>query len=270
MDPTPLQCPVEDCDVLAIHSAAANDVQQQPPVSGPEIVTRPKFTLDMTKEAWDSMVTSWEKYIQQCAVPDSGRLPRLKDVCDDGLLSEVYKNKDSAGLNTATLFLARMKELAVGTDNKSLHLCKFYEIVRLPGENMKTFSDRLIAAAKMCTMSVKCSSCHLDISVRDEAVRQMIVSGIVNIDIKKEVLCKTQEGRLPTLSSLVDYIASEEDSVSESNDLNSPGFSAFSGSTIELVLCPVDDSDLDTDSEISDEELLAETVGDQKIESEAL
>ena len=51
-----------------------------------------------------------------------------------------------------------------------------------------------------------------------------------NLDIKQRVLSRTKIGELPTLPPLVEYIAAEEASVTESHDLHSPAFASTSSS----------------------------------------
>ena len=176
----------------------------------------------MTEAAWDFKVIEWESYIQQTPATDNTKLLQLRAACDDGLRSRVYDSGDFASLNNVTLLLARMKELAVVTVHKSVHLMNLYKMVQQPEENIRAFSARLTGTAEMCGMSVKCNTCQVDISYRDEVVRQIIITGMFNLDIRQRVLSRTKTGELPTLSNLVDYIAAEEASVTESHDLHSP------------------------------------------------
>ena len=37
----------------------------------------------------------------------------------------------------------------------------------------------------MCGMSVKCITCQVDISYRDEVVRQIIITGMFNLDVRQ-------------------------------------------------------------------------------------
>ena len=141
MAPTPLQCSVDGCDyetpaegsiqqridILSLHTSAVHGVQQQQPHvcqtgSRLEKLPRPVFTLNMTEAAWDFKVIEWESYIQQTTATDNAKLLQLRAACDDGLRSRVYDSGDFASLNTVALLLARMKELAVVTVHKSVHL----------------------------------------------------------------------------------------------------------------------------------------------------
>ena len=56
---------------------------------------------------------------------------------------------------------------------------------------------------------------------RDEVVKQMIIHGLINSEIKQQVLSRTGNDELPTLAELVNYIAAEEILCSESLSVHS-------------------------------------------------
>ena len=122
---------------------------------------------------------------------------------------------------TENKFLARMKELAVVKIHKSRHLANLYNIVQQSDELVRAFVARLTGTADMCGMQVQCSGCQQNVSYRDEVVKQMIIHGLVNIEIKQRVLSRTGNDELPTLAELVNYIAAEEISCSESLSVQS-------------------------------------------------
>ena len=175
MAPSPLQCSVAGCDyetgtegaiqqridLLTLHTTAVHGAQQQHACqsgSRLEKLPRPVFTLNMTEAAWDFKVIEWESYIQQTPATDNTKLLQLRAACDDGLRSRVYDSGDFASLNNVTLLLARMKELAVVTVHKSVHLMNLYKMIQQPEENIRAFSARLTGTAEMCGMSVKCNT----------------------------------------------------------------------------------------------------------------
>ena len=102
------------------------------------------------------------------------------------------------------------------------------KMVQQPEENIRAFNARLTGTAEMCGMLVKCNTCQVDISYRDEVVRQIIITGMFNLDIRQRILSRTKVGELPTLSALVEYIAAEEASVTESHHLQSPASASLS------------------------------------------
>ena len=90
-----------------------------------------------------------------------------------------------------------MKELAVVTVHKSVHLRNLVKMVQQSKENIRAFSARLTGTAEMCGMSVKCITCQVDISYRDEVVRQIIITGMFNLDVRQRVPEQNKDWRAP-------------------------------------------------------------------------
>ena len=64
--------------------------------------------------------------------------------------------------------------------------------------------------------------CDTEISYRDEVVKQVIIHGMGNIEIKQRVLSRCGNGELSTLSDLVDYVSAEEAALTETASLSNP------------------------------------------------
>ena len=105
--------------------------------------------------------------------------------------------------------------------HKSRHLANLYNIVQQTDEPVRAFVARLTGTADMCGMQVQCSDCQQNVSYRDEVVMQMIIHGLANHVIKQRVLSRTGKDKLQTLDELVNYIAAEEISCSESHSVHS-------------------------------------------------
>ena len=232
----PITCSVPDCpyvtpqasapqmiSLLTLHTNAVHIQQPAAPTavaSKLEKLPRPVFSLDMTESDWQFKEIDWNSYIEQTSCSDNTKLLQLRAACDDSLRQRVC---DSGGWNLGTvpLLLARIKELAVVKIHKSRHLANLYDVVQQPDESVRAFVARLTGTADMCGMQVQCTGCQQNVSYRDEVVKQMIIHGLVNCEIKQRVLSRTGNDELPTLAELVNYIAAEEISCSESFSVHS-------------------------------------------------
>ena len=243
--PAPLQCSVPDCDwetpagtptwemcfnLLTLHTNAVHpEARPQPAAAAPARVLaklpRPVFTLEMTEDAWNFTEIEWESYIQQTASTENQKLLQLRAACDDNLRKRVYDSGGYAQLDTTELLLARIKELAVAKVHRSVHLMNLYKMTQQSDEGIRAFNARLTGTADMCSMNVKCLTCQVDVSYRDETVKELIIHGMFNQDIRQRVLSRTSNNELTTLKDLVSYISAEEASVHENNDLHSPSSS---------------------------------------------
>jgi hypothetical protein len=234
--PPPVPCSVPDCDYetpegtkeqilsyLTLHTNAVHLVHQPAapaapavPVSKMDKLPRPVFSLNMTEAQWQYKEIDWNSYINQAPSSDNAKLLQLRATCGESLRQRVC---DSGGwsLQTVPELLAKMKELAVIKIHKSRHMANLYKITQQSDEPVRAFVARLTGTADCCGMTVKCPTCQVDLSYRDEVVKPMIIHGLANNEIKQRVLSRTGNDELKSLAELVSYIASEESSFSESS-----------------------------------------------------
>ena len=122
------------------------------PAAAPKLerLPRPTFSLNMTESKWNFTVLSWESYIGQSPhAPEATKLMQLRAACDEGLRQRIYDTGNFATLNTCALFLAKMKELAVVTIHKSVHLMNLWRMMQEPDEGIRAFVARVTATADM-------------------------------------------------------------------------------------------------------------------------
>ena len=192
-----------------------------------ERLPRPVFSLNMTEANWQFKVIEWRSYIGQTAATPENKLLQLRAACDEELRQRVYDSGNYSGLDTENKFLARMKELAVIKIHKSVHLMNLYRMVQDSDEAIRAFVARVTGTADMCGMTVKCPTegCNTDVSFRDEVVKQVVIHGMSNMDIKQRVLSRSGNGELETLTDLVNYISAEESALTETASLSTPSSS---------------------------------------------
>ena len=238
-NPPPIQCSAPGCQystpdnlatiadtvtLISLHTQQAHPAPApQAPAAAPKLekLPRPTFTLNMTESKWNFTVLSWNNYIGQSpTAPEATKLMQLQAACDEELKQRVYDNGNFDTLNTTALFLAKMKELAVITVHKSVHLMNLWRMIQEPEESIRAFVARVTSTADMCGMSIHCQTCDTDLSYRDNVVQQVIIHGMRDNDVRVRVLSRNTAGELTNLKKLVDYIAAEEAGISESLNLN--------------------------------------------------
>ena len=145
--PTPLQCSVPGCTyetppgaptweayiaLLTTHAQSVHHVggtqQATPTGSKLEKLPRLAFTLNMSESQWSFTVIQWENYIKQSAISPEVKLMQLQAACDDQLRQRVFDTGVYSSLNTAELFLEKMKELAVIVVHKAIHLMNLWKM----------------------------------------------------------------------------------------------------------------------------------------------
>ena len=188
-----------------------------------EKLPRPTFTLNMTESKWSFTEIQWNNYIDQSPNADENtKLKQLQAACDDELKQRIFDTGNYSSLNSTALFLAKMKELAVITVHKSVHLMNLWRMCQEPDESIRAFVARVTSTADMCGMTVSCTAanCEQVISYRDNVVQQIIIHGMRDNDVRIRVLSRNTAGELTTLPKLIDYIAAEEAGINESQNLS--------------------------------------------------
>ena len=145
---------------------------------------------------------------------------QLQAACNTELRQRVFDTGTYPNLTTPALFLAKMKELAVITVHRSVHLMNLWKMVQQPDEPIRAFAARVTSTADMCGMTVLCS-CSIEVSFRDKVVQQIVIHGMRDTDIRVRVLSRNTSGELTTLAKLINYISAEEAGINESSDLTS-------------------------------------------------
>lgn len=199
---------------VQVHAASAPKLEKLP---------RPTFTLNMSESKWSFTEIQWNNYIEQSPNADeSTKLKQLQAACDDELKQRIFDSGNYSSLNTTILFLAKMKELAVITVHKSVHLMNLWRMSQEPDESIRAFVARVTSTADMCGMNIRCTAdgCNQVISYRDNVVQQIIIHGMHDNDVRIRVLSRNTAGELTTLPKLIDYIAAEEAGINESQNLS--------------------------------------------------
>ena len=240
--PPPMHCSAPECHFqtpdtiptyelviqsLSIHTQAAHPTPAAvqaaaAPKSRLEKLPRPTFTLNMSESKWNFTVIQWNNYIgQSAATTEEIKLMQLQAACDDDLRQRVFDTGNYQGLNTTKLFLDKMKDLAVITVHKSVHLRNLWTLSQESDKQICAFAAKVTSTADMCGITIHCDMCNTDISYWNNVVQQIIIHGMWDTDIKVWVLSRNTSGELINLDKLIDYIAVEEAGMQESLNLSS-------------------------------------------------
>ena len=165
----------------AEHPAPAAQAQQQ--TTRLEKLPRPTFTLNMTESQWKFTKLQWDAYISQTVLQDATKLMQLQAACNTELRQRVFDTGTYPNLITTDLFLDKMKELAVITVHKSVHLMNLWKMAQQSDEPIRAFAARVTSTADMCGMTVLCT-CSIEVSFRDKVVQQVAIHGMRDTDIR--------------------------------------------------------------------------------------
>ena len=111
--------------LLSLHTQSAHpNTSAATPVNSSKLekLPRPTFTLNMTESQWNFTKIQWDNYIRQTVVSEDVKLMQMQAACSEDLRQRIFDSGSYIQLNTPELFLAKMKDLAVITIHKSVHL----------------------------------------------------------------------------------------------------------------------------------------------------
>ena len=157
----------------------------------PEKFPRPSIGLDEAVERWEDFKSAWEQYKDEYSLTGQRLTRQLVACCSSELstsLSRATGGKHFT-LDEDTLLL-RMQELVVRFENPAVQVQTFLAINQQADEGVRHFLSRLKGVATHCNFVVKCSGadCGETVSYADNVIRFKLVSGLMDEEIKEDVL----------------------------------------------------------------------------------
>ena len=223
---TPAGCPTWDLlrDFLQQHRESVHPAANGPRIGHTaklESLPRPKFTLDMSESQWQFTQKRWDAYIAQTVASEDQKMEQLQAACDVKLLQCLYDSGTIDFLDTTQKMITKMKELSVISIHESIHMMNLMKMTQETTESIRAYAARITGKADLCKMKVKCTKvgCNTEIPYRDKIVLQVVYMGMKDEHIRARVLTQTAAGKLSTLKDIIDYIAAEETSILQSQDI---------------------------------------------------
>ena len=122
-----------------------------------ESLPRPQFTLNMTESKWQFVNMQWVAYIDQTPASDEQKVQQLRAACDKDLLQRLYDCGSFVTLTTVQLLLVKMKELAVISVHKTIHMVQLWKMAQESTESIRAFAARITCKSDLCELSFMCT-----------------------------------------------------------------------------------------------------------------
>jgi len=200
-----INCPIPGCDfaiaetepVLAAaqlnlhaltHTHATTPNLAQPTKQKPPKISRPTITKDTTEEDWNTFVKKWKLFKNGTDIPATHMTTHLWQCCDPDLEAELFKDVQDIARTTEAELLDSIKKLAVISIAASVRRAEFLALHQDHGQPIRSFAAKVKGKAQTCAFNKDCSHCHHSVDYTDEMVKYVVISGISDEDIKKEVL----------------------------------------------------------------------------------
>ena len=220
MAPTTYPCPAAACEfvsseaepavaiqLLQLHDKHEHALVQQPPQVGgqaagqakprAEKVPRPQIKLGVSQDEFSYFQDEWTSYKRSCGITDETETrDQLRAACNEDLRRNLF-NCLGSKLKTLTeqQMMDEIKKLAVLAQNNLVKMVQFFALSQDREEPIRAFFARLKAGASACELSVQCTAvaCTEKVSYADKMILHALVRGIVDEEIRENVLAKSEE-----------------------------------------------------------------------------
>ena len=200
-----ISCPIAECPyrtddveaaVAAVLLTIHNNVHSSAPRSeaatrhrAPRI-DRPKISAGSSEETWSTFNTRWAMFKRSTGLADAESVQHLFHCCDEDLGDAILKGHPDAVSQDEDHLLRTIKMMAVVPVAICVRRAELLCAKQDHGESARSFYAKVKGKAATCSYSIVCSSgtCTQVNDFTDVMVKDVVISGLADEDVKKEVL----------------------------------------------------------------------------------
>ena len=174
-----------------------------------EPVKRPIVKLEGTAAEWEYFLHRWEEYTMATKPIGPDRVQQLLECCDPDLRLGISRQAGhSMAEYTEEQALQSMKLLAMRAENIEVATDALLAMKQDRDEQIRSYATRVKGQAATCQLTEQCPDCHRDISFSDRLQRHVIIRGLADSQIRREMMQDLQGDR--SLSQLIAAVESKE------------------------------------------------------------
>ena len=153
-------------------------------------IERPRISAGSSEETWNTFITRWTMFKGSTGLAAPESVLQLFHCCDEDLGDALLKGHPDAVADNEANLLSKIKKLAVIPVAISVRRAELLSTKQDHGENARAFYAKVKGKATTCSYSIDCSSatCTQVIDFTNIMVKDVIISGLVDEDVKKDVL----------------------------------------------------------------------------------
>ena len=155
-------------------------------------IPRPEIKQDISDEDWDTFVQEWNHFKRCTNIPTANIADHLFQCCEKGLGRLLIRENPAIFTKGEEKLFEAMKKIAVIKVATGVRRTNLLNSKQDHAESFREFYANVKAAASTCKFSVKCPNdcCKElpDIDYTPLVVKDVLISGIADNDIRKEVL----------------------------------------------------------------------------------
>ena len=201
-----ISCPIAECpyrteDVEPALAAVLLTVHNNVHLSAPQHsgaatrnrapkIDRPKISAGSSEETWSTFNTRWAMFKRSTGLVGAESVQQLFHCCDEDLGDAILKGHPDAVSSDEGHLLSKIKLMAVTPVAICVRRAELLGAKQDHGEAARSFYAKVKGKAATCSYSIACSGeeCTQVNDFTDVMVKDVVISGLVDEDVKKEVL----------------------------------------------------------------------------------
>ncbi|XP_066924129.1 uncharacterized protein [Clytia hemisphaerica] len=227
-----LDCPLPGCgfqtpdhDVIGAaailnlhsHTHIMNPVPQAAPrPSAPKLI-RPKIQDNSTCEDWNAFIRRWDTFRIGSGITDQAASTQLLECTTEKLGNVVLRAHPDFTTRTLQDALTTLKSIAVIPVAVGVLRSELAAMRQDPDETFRTFAAKVQGKAETCEFTTayrtNCANCESevvgDVYYTDEVIRDVLLNGISDMDIRREAL-STEGIQTKPITDIIGFVETRE------------------------------------------------------------
>ncbi|XP_048576277.1 uncharacterized protein LOC125557593 [Nematostella vectensis] len=200
-----IECTVPDCEfkttdaseVVAIALLANHNLvhrnEAQPgrlpantALKGPKL-DRPKIDVSVTMEEWNIFTRRWEVIRAGSGIDENSAPSQLFQCAGTELEDSILKANPNAANESLTKLMKAMRSLSIIPIATCVLRTELLQMRQERDESFRSFTAKVRGKAETCAYNAKCS-CSRPVDYTDHVIRDVIINGLYDNEIRREVL----------------------------------------------------------------------------------
>lgn len=222
---TVIECPFPECDfatgdtseaislaVFNAHTLIHSNVAPAPAAAvrarGPKL-DRPRIECGVSTEKWNAFVRRWETFRAGSDIDAASATRQLFHCADETLGDIILRAESDFSSKPISDALEIMKSFAVVAVARGVLRSELSAMRQSADEPFRNFAAKVRGKAETCDFKLTCGNCSSDVYYTDEAIRDVLLHGIADEDIRRDAL-GAPETQTKTVSDVIAYVEAKE------------------------------------------------------------
>jgi hypothetical protein len=195
-----IKCTLQNCDfktddvsealaiaLLTNHGLAHQNTSVSAPTARGPRLERPTVNLGVSIEEWNVFEKRWEIFRNGSGIDEHSAPSQLFQCAGEDLSNSLLRANPQVASSSQGDLIAAMKSLAVIPVATGVSRTELFQLCQERDEPFRTFAARVRGKAETCSFSAKCE-CLKEVDYTDHMIRDVLLHGIYDSDIRREVL----------------------------------------------------------------------------------